>query len=150
MVEAEAFAAPGDGVGGVAPGPEDEAEGVAEWEQQQIAEDLAVAKEADADDERDGDACEQSDGEEGEAPEFAAGSHHGQNRPGEDVGDAEAEVAGAARVACGTRPAELVVAEAAECVGRDGGGDDLVEELDAVAGAMEAGAEFVVVGELVG
>ena len=43
-----------------------------------------------------------------------------------------------------------MVAEAAEGVGRDGGGDDFVEELDAIAGAVEAGAELVVVGELVG
>src|SRR6185312_15651613 len=112
------------------------AEEVAEGEEPEVAEDLAVAEEADADDEGDGDACEQGDAEEGETPEFAARSDDGQERPGENVGDAE--VAGAARVACPARPAELVIAEAAECVWRDGGGDDFVEELDAIAGAVEA------------
>jgi hypothetical protein len=57
-LEAEALAAPEDGVGGVAPEPEEEAEGVAEGKKKDVAEDLAVMEEADADDEGDGDARE--------------------------------------------------------------------------------------------
>ena len=45
--KAEALAPPDDGVGGVAPGPEEEAEGVAEWKQQEVAQHLAVTKKAD-------------------------------------------------------------------------------------------------------
>ena len=99
------FAAPDDGVGGVGPEPEEEGEEVAEGEEREVAEDLAVAEEANTDDEGDGDAGEDGEREEGEAPEGAATCYYRQQCPGEDVGDAEAEVAGAeiGRASCRER-----------------------------------------------
>ena len=135
VVEAEALAAPEDGVAGVAPEPEEQAAGVAEGEEPEVAEDLCVVEEADADGEGDGDAEEEGEGEEGEGPEGEAAGEDGEDGPGQAEGDAEAEIAEAAGVACGAGPAELVIEEGARGVGRDGGADDLAGELDAEAGA---------------
>ena len=71
-MEAEAFAAPDDSVAGEAPDPEEEAEEVAQGEEPEIAEDLLVAQDADADGEGDGDAGEEGEAEEGEAPQREA------------------------------------------------------------------------------
>src|SRR5882757_7150076 len=72
-LEQEAFAAPGDGVAGEAPDPEEEGDEVARQQEQEIAEHLRVAKDADADHERETHANHQGEDEEGDAFETEAG-----------------------------------------------------------------------------
>ena len=147
-MEAEAFSAPDDSVAGEARYPEGEAEEIAEGEEPEIAKNCPVAEDADADGEGDGDAGEEDHAEEGEAPKGEAARNGAEQRPGEAEGDAEAEVSPSAGVSGGAGPAHLVIAEAGEGIGGDGGFDDLGGELHAEAGRGDAGAELVVVGEV--
>jgi len=65
------------------------------------------------------------------------------------VGEDEPDVAAGARVADGADPAELMVDEAAPVISRGGGFDDFCAESHSVPGAVDAGTEFIVVGEVV-
>src|SRR5580698_11430588 len=103
----EAFSAPDDGVSGEAPEPEGEAEEVAQGEEPEVAENLAVAQDPDADCQCNRDSGKQDDAEEGEAPEVESAGDAGHDGPWERVGDGEAEVAELAGVAHGAGPAEL-------------------------------------------
>ena len=82
VAEVEALAAPDYGVAGEAPGPEDEAEGVAQGEEPEVAEDLAVAEDAYADGERDRYPGEEDEAEQREAPEGEAAGDAGHDGPG--------------------------------------------------------------------
>ena len=147
--EAEPLSTPGHGVAGVAPSPEEETAEVAHRKKDEVAKDLAVAQQANPDHEGEGDAGEKRDGKQGQAPKRTAAGEHGEQCPRKHKGEGQAQIPEAAGIACRAGPAKLVRDEAPERVGGDGGGDDFGDELNAVAGAMEARAEFIVVGQLV-
>jgi hypothetical protein len=88
VAEVEEFAAPDDGVAGEAPCPEAEAEEVAQRKEIEIAEDLAVAEDADADGKRYCYAGQKDDAQEREAPECEAAGDAGHDGPGQSVSDA--------------------------------------------------------------
>ena len=94
------------------------------------------------------DACEQNEAEQRDAGQSEAACNDVGERPRQCVADGEAEVAEPPRVAHAARPAQLVIPEACEGVVRDGGGDDLGRQHNALAQGMHARAEFVIVGEM--
>src|SRR6202012_3212723 len=72
LPQKEPLAAPGDGVAGEAPGPEEERDEIAGEEQKKIAQHLHIAEDTDADHERERHAHQQSEDEERDAFEAEA------------------------------------------------------------------------------
>ncbi len=140
VFQEEAFVAPGDGVGGIAPGPDGECEQVAQRQKPEVAQDLAVAENADAYAKRQRDAEHKRETEEREGGQAEPRGDEVQDGPGEFVGEEQAGIATAPRVAHAARPAQLMMQVAGEGPLGDVGLDDFVRELDTEAGAGDAGA----------
>src|ERR1700679_2526453 len=102
-----------------------------------------------ADGHGEGQAKEEAEGEEPETERTEAAGEHVEQGPGEAVGENEAGITAGSGVVDGAGPAELMIEEAAPAIGGDGGLYDFSAECDAVACLRNAGAEFVVVGEVV-
>ena len=92
---------------------------------------------------------EKAECEEPEAQGTEAAGEDVEQGPGETVGKNESRIAAGTSVADSASPTELVVDEAAPAIGRDGSFDDFSAEDDTIAGSGNAGAKFVVIGEMV-
>src|SRR6202034_907301 len=130
--------------------PDAQGEYVTWQEKPQVAQYLAVTEDAESDPESQGDAEEQRQSQQSEGGQAEARGNQVEDGPGEPEGENETGVAGVAGVAHGAGPAELVMQVAGKAPRGDESFDDFVGELDSKTCGVDAGAEFVVVGEIVG
>jgi len=139
-LEKEALTAPDDGVPGKARYPDSHGDKVAQGQEPQIGQNLAVAEHLGADGHRQCQAQTEAHPEEPKAQGTKTAGQHVEQGQSESVSKEETGVSPGACIADGARPAQLVIEEAAPGVSWNGGLDHLRRERDAVADPVKTRA----------
>src|ERR1700733_9802291 len=141
----KSLAAPDNGVAGKAPDPHPHSGEVAQGQQPDVAQDLAIAENADSDGKRDRNPGQQREAEQRQAFEGEAGAKDIEDGPGQSKGKDETDITQLAGVSDAASPAQLVREESAQVVGRDRSLDDFAAQAHSEARFGDLQAKLVVV-----
>src|SRR6516164_6383452 len=149
FADLEALTAPDDGVSGKASDPKAGRNHIADREQPEIRKNLVIAKHPGANCHGKREPQKEAESEKPQAERAEATCDDVQQRQGEAVRKEEARVPAGPRVAHRAQPAQLMIAESAPAIGGNAGLDHLRAEHNAIAGFVDALAEFVIVGKMI-